>query len=63
MPFAYYERLSRAQQKVYRDSDGVTELRLERPADLHPRVAALESALGTETREATQAAPMWCREY
>ena len=27
MPFAYYERLSRAQQKIYRDSDGVTELR------------------------------------
>jgi len=56
MPFAYYERLSRAQQKIYRDSDGVTELRLERSADLHPLVAALEAALGTETRAATQAA-------
>src|SRR5260370_1231982 len=56
MAFAYYERLSRAQQKIYRDSDGVTELRLERPADLHPLVAALEAALGTETRAATQAA-------
>ena len=56
MPFAYYERLSRAQQKIYRESDGVTELRLERPADLHPLVAALETALGTEGRAATQAA-------
>ncbi len=56
MPFAYYERLSRAQQKVYRDSDAVTELRLERPAELHPRVSALQAALGTEARAATQAA-------
>jgi hypothetical protein len=56
MPFAYYERLSRAQQKIYRESDSVTELRLERPADLHPRVAALQAALATEARAATQAA-------
>ena len=56
MPFAYYERLSRAQQKIYRESDAVTEVRLERPAKLHPLVAALETALGTEERPATQAA-------
>ena len=56
MPFAYYERLSRAQQKIYRESDAVTEVRLERPAKLHPLVASLEAALGTEERAATQAA-------
>ena len=55
MPFAYYERLSRAQQKIYRESDAVTEVQLERPANLHPLVAALEAALGTEERAATQA--------
>jgi hypothetical protein len=56
VPFAYYERLSRAQQKIYRESDAVTEVRLERPATLHPLVAALEAALGTEERGVTQAA-------
>jgi DinB family protein len=56
VPFAYYERLSRAQQKIYRESDAVTEVRLFRPASLHPLVRALEAALGTEAREATQAA-------
>jgi hypothetical protein len=56
VPFAYYERLSRAQQKIYRDSDAVTEIRLSRPDMLHPMVAALEAALGSEERAATQAA-------
>jgi DinB superfamily len=56
LPFAYYERLSRAQQKIYRESDAVTEVRLPRPADLHPLVEALALALGTEQRAATQAA-------
>ena len=56
MPFAYYERLSRTQQKVYRESDAVSELRLPNPSELHPLVTALEAALGSETRTATQAA-------
>jgi hypothetical protein len=56
LPFAYYARLSRAQQKIYRESDAVTEVRLPRPSDLHPLVGALELALGTEQRAATQLA-------
>ena len=56
MPFAYYARLNRAQQAVYRKSDAVTELRLSRPADLHPLVEALEAALRTEDRLTTQRA-------
>ena len=56
MPFAYYARLNRAQQAVYRKSDGITELRLPRPVDLHPLVTALEGALRTEDRLATQRA-------
>src|SRR3989449_9119017 len=35
--FAYYARLTRAQQAIYRKSDAITEIRLPRPADLHPR--------------------------
>ncbi len=56
MPFEYYKRLSRAQQAVYRRSDAVTEVRLPRPADLHPLVEDLAAALATESRARTQAA-------
>ena len=56
MPFAYYARLTRAQQTIYRKSDGITEVRLARPADLHPLVSALDAALRTEDRLATQRA-------
>ena len=56
MPFSYFARLTRAQQKVYRESDGVTELRLSHPAELHPLVAALDAALGSEEHPTTQAA-------
>lgn len=56
MPFAYYRNLSRAQQAVYRKSDSIVDVRLPRPADLHPLVAALETALASEDRGLTQAA-------
>src|SRR5438046_10853 len=56
VPFAYYARLTRRQQAVYRKSDEVTEIRLEQPADLHPRVEALQAALRSEDRAATQEA-------
>ena len=46
MPFSYYKNLSRAQQAVYRKSDSIVDVRLARPADLHPLVAALEAATG-----------------
>jgi len=56
VPFAYYLRLTRSQQAVYRQSDALIEIRLENPAALHPRVAALEAALKTEERAATERA-------
>ncbi len=56
MTFAYYSRLSRAQQAIYRKSDAITELRLPRPADLYPLVGELETALRSEDRAATQVA-------
>ena len=43
MPFAYYARLTRAQQAVYRKSDGITEVRLARLTELHPLVGALDT--------------------
>ncbi len=56
MRFAYYRHLTRAQQAIYRKSDAVTEIRLERPAELHPAVEALEGALRSEARDAVQRA-------
>ena len=56
MPFAYYARLSRSQQAVYRKSDSIVEIRLENPSTLHPSVTALETALRTEERAATERA-------
>jgi len=55
-PFAYYGRLTRSQQAVYRKSDALVEIRLENPASLYPRVMALEAALNTEERAATERA-------
>ncbi len=56
MPFAYYARLNRAQQAVYRKSDEITEVRLPHPTDLHPLVSALDVALRAEERVETQRA-------
>jgi hypothetical protein len=54
--FAYYERLTRAQQRIYRQSDAVTSLRLPGAAELHPHVAALDAALVSEDRLAVHIA-------
>ncbi len=56
MPFAYYARLTRAQQAIYRKSDARIEIRLPQPAGLHPLVRALEDALRSEARDAVQRA-------
>jgi len=52
--FAYYARLSRAQQAIYRKSDGIIEVRLPRPELLQPLVEDLAAALSSENRLATQ---------
>lgn len=58
MPFAYYDRLSRAQQRIYRESDAVATLPLSGAAALRPAVSRLGEALATgnrlETERATQ---------
>jgi len=56
VPFAYYDRLTRAQQRLYRQSDGITSLRLAQPASLRPAVEALAAARAREDRAAIQEA-------
>ncbi|HEV8307264.1 MAG TPA: hypothetical protein VGW35_06310 [Methylomirabilota bacterium] len=56
MPFAYYDRLTRAQQRIYRQSDEVTSLRLPGASALRPLVDGLAAALQAEERTAVQAA-------
>jgi hypothetical protein len=56
LPFSYYDRLTRAQQRIYRRSDEVTSLRLPDPAVLHPLVGTLAAALRGEDLAAIQTA-------
>ena len=45
MPFGYYDRLSKQQQAVYRQSDSVASIHLPGEADLKPVVAELAELL------------------
>ena len=56
MPFAYYQRLTRAQQRVYRQSDEVTVIRLPQAGACAPLVDVVAQALAREDRAGTQAA-------
>lgn len=56
MPFAYYQRLSRAQQRVYRRSDEIPVIRLPGAGEARPLVGSLADALAREDRLAAQAA-------
>ncbi len=56
MRFAYFERLTRAQQRVYRQSDEVAVIRLPRPGALMPLVDDLARALAGENRAGTRTA-------
>jgi hypothetical protein len=55
MAFAYYNRLTRAQKRVYERSDEVTTIPLPQPASLYPLIDALAEALEREDRRKTQA--------
>ena len=55
MAFAYYARLTRAQQRVYRRSDEITSLRLPGAALLQAPTAAIAHVLATEDRPVVQA--------
>lgn len=56
MPFAYYNRLTRAQQRVYRQSDEVAAVRLPGAGDVRPLAEELARALAGEDRPAVQRA-------
>jgi hypothetical protein len=56
MVFAYYNRLTRPQQRIYQRSDEVSIIPLPHPAPLHPLVDELAEALKREDRRKTQAA-------
>jgi hypothetical protein len=56
VPFAYYDRLTRAQQRIYRASDEVPSLRLPGAEALRPIAAGLSDALAREDRTAVEAA-------
>jgi hypothetical protein len=62
MPFAYYERLSPRNRRIYDRSDAVKELPLPRPELLRPLAEGLREALAAEDRRAVQAAASYlCR--
>jgi hypothetical protein len=50
MVFAYYNKLSAAQKRIYRRSDGIHTVSLPEPAGLHPLIPRLSTALEREDR-------------
>lgn len=56
MPFDYYKRLSPRNQKIYRASDAVAQVRLPKPEILFPFVDLLGEALLAERRPDVEAA-------
>ena len=56
MPFDYYQRLSKRNQAIYRQSDKLTEITLNRPAVLQPGIPVLQQALADDDRRAVELA-------
>lgn len=56
MPFAYFERLTRRQQAIYRESDAVSAMPLREPERLRPLVTELGRALESGDRRLTDSA-------
>ena len=54
MPFAYYDRLTRGQQRVYRKSDDIASVPIPRADALRPLVEAVSEALAAEDRARLQ---------
>jgi hypothetical protein len=54
LPFAYYARLTRGQQRVYRQSDGIATVPIPRAVGLRPLAEALEHALAAGDRARVQ---------
>jgi hypothetical protein len=56
VPFAYYERLSARNKRIYRQSDAVEQVPLPDAPALQPLVAGIAEALADEDRRATEGA-------
>ncbi|HXA96790.1 MAG TPA: DinB family protein [Candidatus Dormibacteraeota bacterium] len=56
MPFAYFQRLTRRQQAIYLDSDGIVTMPLPQAPRLQPLVTALARALESGERAHTESA-------
>jgi hypothetical protein len=56
MPFAYYNRLPRGAQAVYRQSDAVAEISLPAARDLWTTVGELRQALAADDRARVESA-------
>ena len=54
MPFAYYDRLSPARQRIYRKSDAIARIAVPDVAALRRFVAPLDAALAAEDRAAAE---------
>ncbi len=54
MAFDYYQRLKPWQQRVYDQSDAITEIRLTNARDCETAIIALRDALASENRKQTQ---------
>jgi hypothetical protein len=50
VPFAYFQRLTKTQQRIYRRSDGISAIPLPEAKDLRPLVDRLAEALAIEDR-------------
>jgi uncharacterized damage-inducible protein DinB len=56
MPFAYFERLTRRQQAIYLESDGIVTMPLPQAPRVQPLVTALARALESGDRAQTESA-------
>ncbi|MBI3716772.1 MAG: hypothetical protein HY255_12340 [Betaproteobacteria bacterium] len=56
MPFAYYDRLNAARRRIYRRSDGITEIALPDIDALRGYAGSIEAALSAADRDGTEAA-------
>ncbi len=54
MAFAYYNRLSPEQKRIYRESDRIATIRLPHPGDLRPLVSELAGALEKKDHRETE---------
>lgn len=56
MPFDYYNRLSKRNQAIYRQSDRLTDVTLKMPRALQPGIPILQQALLDDDRRAVELA-------